>query len=50
LKVDGRGTVLNLNGHTVQCSAGFGDVVEVTGTNNAVLGPGTGEYIHIHIM
>ena len=42
--------MLNLNGHTVQCTIAnisFGAVVEVIGTNNAVKGPGTREYIHI---
>ena len=53
LTVDGQGTVLDLNGHTVQCTIAnisFGAVVEVIGTNNAVKGPGTREYIHKHIM
>ena len=44
--VDGQGTVLNLNGHTVECTSNTPDpVISVAGTANTVMGPGTGEYI-----
>ena len=47
LKVDGQGTVLNLNGHTVECTdADTGAaIIEVIGKANTVMGPGTGKYI-----
>lgn len=55
LTVDGQGTMLNLNGHTVQCSGPFNrnSVIEVVGKANTIMGPGRGEYIyngmaHIH--
>ena len=43
LTVDGRGTVLKLNGHTVTCGPNVA-VIEVLGKANTVMGPGTCEY------
>ena len=46
MKVDGRGTVLNLNGYTVECEPGANAgaaIIKVDGTANTIKGPGTGE-------
>ena len=45
LTVDGRGTVLKLNGYTVECKPGAGlrDIIKVVGAANTVMGPGTGK-------
>ena len=50
LKVDGQGTVVKLNGYTVECktfSNSIPRVIEVVGTANTVMGPGTREYIYL---
>ena len=47
ITVDGVGTVLNLNGYTVECKPGAGiasNAINLAGTANTVVGPGTGEY------
>ena len=48
MEVDGQGTVLNLNGYTLGCktSANFNNVINVVGTANTVMGPGTREYVY----
>ena len=46
LTVDGRGTVLKLNGYTVECETftlSLPTVIKVVGTVNTVMGPGTGK-------
>ena len=49
LTVDGHGTVLKLNGYTVECKpatvGGSSSIIKVVGTANTVMGPGTREYI-----
>lgn len=40
LTVDGRGTMLKLNGYTVECEAPAA-IIKVVGTANTVMGPGT---------
>ena len=42
LTVDGRGTVLKLNGYTVECEAPAA-IIKVVGTANTIKGPGTGK-------
>ena len=49
LTLNGQSIVLNLNGYTVECSNGPNSndaVIEVLGTANKVLGPGTGEFVY----
>ena len=43
LTVDGRGTVLKLNGYTVECEPDSAAIIKVVGTANTVMGPGTGK-------
>ena len=43
LRIDGHGTVLNLNGHTVKCVPNRA-VIKVIGKANTVMGSGTREY------
>ena len=46
ITVAGQGVVLDLNGHTVECSTESNQPILVEGKANAVIGPGTGKVDH----